>query len=83
MVRIRQAIPIEKYRLKVTFSSGEEGIFDMKGWLRGPIYSTLKNEDLFNHVAIDEISGTVCWPNGIDICPDMVYEQTKILSTGK
>ena len=76
MVRIKKAIPLEDYRLKVTFDTGEEGIFDMKGWLKGRIFSKLKDKEIFNHVAIDEIAGTVFWTDGIDLCPDVVYEQT-------
>ncbi len=77
MVRIQKAMPLENYRLRVTFNTGEEGIFSLNRWLKGPIFSKLKDRELFNHVAIDEIAGTVCWPNGIDLCPDVVYEQTK------
>ena len=76
MVRIQKAFPLEDYRLRVTFNTGEEGIFDLKGWLNGPIFSRLKDKEIFTHVAIDEIAGTVRWPNGIDLCPDVVYEQT-------
>ncbi|MBL7065358.1 MAG: DUF2442 domain-containing protein [Anaerolineae bacterium] len=76
MVRIQKAIPLKDYRLRVTFNTGEEGIFDLKDWLNGPIFSSLKDEEMFNHVAIDEIAGTVFWLNGIDLCPDVVYEQT-------
>lgn len=76
MVRINKAIPLKDYRLKVTFNTGEEGIFDLGNWLSGPISSKLKDREIFTHVAIDEIAGTICWPDGIDFCPDVVYEQT-------
>jgi len=80
MIRIRKAIPMEDYRLKITFSTDEKGIFDLSGWLDGPIFSKLKDKEIFNHVAIDEVAGTVSWSNGIDICPDVIYSQTKFLS---
>jgi hypothetical protein len=76
MIRIQKAIPLKDYCLKVTFNTGEEGIFDLKAWLNGPIFSRLKDKEIFNHVAIDQVAGTVWWPNGIDLCPDVVYEQT-------
>ncbi|OQY44227.1 MAG: hypothetical protein B6242_13115 [Anaerolineaceae bacterium 4572_78] len=76
MIRIKKAIPLENYRLKITFNTNEVGVFDLSSWLDGPIYSKLKNKDIFNHVVIDEIAGTMVWSNGIDICPDVVYEQT-------
>ncbi|MCA9999622.1 MAG: DUF2442 domain-containing protein [Anaerolineales bacterium] len=60
---------------------GEEGIFDLtlNNWLEGRIFSQLKDEELFVHVMIDEIAGTICWPNGIDFCPDVVYAETEFL----
>jgi len=81
MVRIKRAIPLENYCLKVKFSTNEEGIFDLKlnGWLEGAIFSRLKDKSLFSHVMIDEIAGTICWPNGIDLCPDVVYKETQFM----
>ncbi len=83
MVRIQKAIPLKDYRLRVTFNTGEQGIFSLKKWLKGPIFSKLKDKEIFNHVAIDEIAGTVCWSNGIDLCPDVVYEQTEFSSSNE
>ena len=77
MVRIKKAMPLENYRLKITFDTNEEGIFDVGEWLDGPVFQKLKDKEFFNHVMIDEIPGTICWPNGVDFCPDMVYENTK------
>ena len=79
-MRIKKAVPLENHRLKVTFSTGEEGVFDLSEYLSGPIFSKLKDEDVFTHVAIDEVAGTVFWPNGIDLCPDVVYERTTLSS---
>ena len=77
MIRIQRAIPLENYHLRVTFNTGEEGLFSLQEWLKIPVFSKLKDKEFFNHVAIDEIAGTVCWPNDIDLCPDVVYAQTE------
>jgi len=81
MVRIKRAIPLEEYRLKVKFNTNEEGIFDLKlnGWLEGAIFSKLKDKNLFAHVMIDEVAGTICWPNGIDMCTDVIYKETQFM----
>ena len=64
------------------FDTGEEGLFDLKlnNWLDGPIFSKLRDKKLFSHVMIDEIANTICWPNGIDFCPDVVYKECKMIS---
>ena len=77
MIRIQKAVPLEAYRLRVTFSTKEEGIFDMRSWVQRPAFSALRDEDVFRHVMIDDVAGTICWPNGIDLCPDVIYTQTQ------
>lgn len=83
MVSIKKAISLEDYRLKLAFNAGEKSIFDLKqnGWLEGRIFSRLKDTGLFYQVMIDEIAGTICWPNGIDMCPDVVYRKTEFTVT--
>ena len=83
MIRIENAIPLDNYRLNVKFNTGEEGVFDLQSWLDGPIFSKLKDKDVFFHVMIDDIAGTICWPNGVDFCPDVVYEQTQFFPIRK
>ena len=38
--------------------------------LRGPIAEPLSDESFFNQAYIDH--GVVTWPNGFDICPDVL-----------
>ena len=74
MIRIMQSVPLDDFRLRLCFNTGKEGMFDMRGYLERPAFASLRDQNLFRHVMIDEIAGTICWPNGIDFCPDMVYE---------
>ena len=74
MIRITQAVPLDDFRLRLRFNTGEEGMFDMRSYLERPTFAALRDQNLFRHVMIDEIAGTICWPNGIDFCPDMVYD---------
>lgn len=31
--------------------------------------------DCFRQVAVDPEAGTLVWPNGVDLCPDMLYSE--------
>lgn len=74
MHRIIRAVPEGEFVLRVWFSTGEEGLFDAEPYLEGGIYEPLKDPDYFRRVEVDEVAGTICWPNGADFCPDVVYQ---------
>lgn len=76
-VTIKQVVPADNYRLQVKFSTGEEGVFDLTPWLHGRGYSQLRTPELFNQVQLDEVAGTICWPNGIDFDPLILYQHTE------
>ena len=81
MIRITQAVPLDDFRLRLRFNTGEEGMFDMRSYLERSAFAALRDQNLFRHVMIDEIAGTICWPNGIDFCPDMVYDAAQRVET--
>ena len=66
--------PLPQYRLYIEFEDGKRGIFDATPYIKGDWYGQLKNQAVFNAVTVTE--GTVTWPDGQDICPDCVYEET-------
>lgn len=59
------------YRLELTFTSGEVGVFDVKPYLGKGVFLELKNLDLFS--AVRPFNGTVVWPNELDFDPDTLY----------
>jgi hypothetical protein len=65
------------YKLEITFSDGVKGISDWSARLAraktGGVFAPLKNPAYFAKVELWE--GTIRWPNGADICPDVLYEQ--------
>jgi hypothetical protein len=74
MIRVRAVVPLAEYRLRVGFSDGSERVIDVERFLRGPIFEPVKRDRaLFEAVAVDEQLGTVVWPNGADIDPDVLY----------
>lgn len=68
---------IENYELKVTFDNGETKIFDVKPYFGHKLFDELKNEKLFETVKIAGLS--IEWDNGADICPDELYNLSKVI----
>ena len=66
--------PLENYRLLLTFDNHERKIFDVNPYIHGNWYGELQNPDIFKSVRIAGLS--VEWPNGQDICPDCLYNDS-------
>jgi hypothetical protein len=52
------------------------GVADLSPWIagRGGVFQPLQDPDYFARVAVDTEAGTLVWPNGVDLDPDMLYE---------
>jgi len=75
MIRIRSVMPLEDFRVKLTFTDGSEREVDLAPYLHGPVFEPLKKDrEIFRSVRVDDELGTIVWPNGADICPDVLYE---------
>ena len=81
MHRIVEAQPDHDFVLRVRFSTGEVGLFDVGPYLMGTVYQPLKDPDYFRRVSVDEVAGTICWPNGADFCPDVVHRASTCSTT--
>ena len=58
--------------LRVTFSDGLVRELDFVGKLPG-ILATIDDDVAFAEVMVDSVAGTICWPNGIDLDPDVLH----------
>lgn len=68
--------PLEEFELLVTFQNGEKRIFDAKPLLSLPLYAPLKDIALFRKAQADGMC--VFWNEDIDLCPDMVYRDSRL-----
>jgi hypothetical protein len=71
---------ISPYQLDVTFQSGETKRFDLRPYLKYPIYQDLVNESLCSRATIQQ--GVVVWNDDIDLDPDTLYLESVPVSTG-
>ncbi len=74
LVRVRSVEVLAGYRLRLSFSNGEQGTVDLTGELWGPIFEPLKQQERFAEVRVDPECGTIVWPNGADFAPEWLYE---------
>lgn len=66
----------EGNRLILTFEDGEQREVDVKAMVPfDGIFEPLKDEAFLRQVRVDPDVGTIVWPNGANICPDVLYKQ--------
>lgn len=69
--RIVAVTPTDDYKLKLTFTNGECGIYDCSHLLNFGVFQELQDKNYFKQVRV--LDGTVVWPHEQDICPDTLY----------
>ena len=74
MVLIKSVRPLEQYRVLLEFNTGEQKSVDLDPLLRGPVFEPIRSSRaMFRAVRVDEELGTIVWPNGADMDPDVLY----------
>jgi hypothetical protein len=68
------ASPLEGHRLCILFEDGVEGVVDLGTIIsfRG-FFTPLRDPAYFSQVRVNPDLGTVSWPNGADLDPDVLY----------
>ena len=75
MVRIKGVIVVEGYRVLLEFTDGSQRTVDLEQYLHGPIFEDIRRDPaVFRSVAVHPRFGTIVWPNGADIDPDVLYQ---------
>jgi len=73
MLRIKAATALEGFRLRLELSDGSERIVDVGPLLQGSIFDEIRRDPaVFATVQVDAELGTVVWPNGADLDPDVL-----------
>ncbi|HLC16716.1 MAG TPA: DUF2442 domain-containing protein [Thermodesulfovibrionia bacterium] len=68
---------LNEYKIKITFDNGVEKVTDFSKWLHGEIFEPLKDKEYFKSFFID--GWTISWPNGADIAPETLYEESETI----
>ena len=67
---------VADYVIELTFKDGSVGQVDLGPSIvgRGGVFEPLNDLSVFNQVRVDHESGTIVFPNGVDLDPDVLYE---------
>lgn len=66
--------PLEDYRLGLRFEDGVEGVIDVAELVPFEgVFAPLRERAAFLEVRVNREIGTICWPNGADLDPDVLY----------
>ena len=71
LLRIREAKPLDGFRLRLELTDGSVIERDVSRLLVGPIFEPIRADPaVFTKVRVE--GGTTVWPNGADLCPDVL-----------
>ena len=84
-MRILSVEYIGEYKLKILFSDKETKVVDLKGRFKDAkgLFLPLQDPEYFKQVSMDDDCISICWPNGVDICPDLLYKIGKSIRAEK
>ena len=65
---------LEPYRLRLAFDDGSEGVVDIAEFRPfDGVFAELEDPKVFAQVRIDPELGTIVWPGGADIDPEVLH----------
>lgn len=74
LVDIVESCAVGGHRLYVRFADGVEGQIDLDGLIRWEgVFEALRDPARFAEVRVHPELGTVVWPNGAALDPDVLY----------
>ena len=78
LVRVAAVRVLSRYIVELTFEDGAVKVIDLEPRLWGEMFAPLIDDyESFRAVSIDPDGGTICWPNGADLSPRMLYAEAK------
>lgn len=72
LVRIESVEPLNVYGLRLWFNNGTTRDVNLDSELWGPVFEPLRDPAVFRQVSVDHELGTIMWPNGANLDPDVL-----------
>jgi hypothetical protein len=63
--------------LRITFADDLTGEVEVLSRMHGQVFERARTPVGFAEVHVDTELGTVCWPGGADLAPDVLYERVR------
>lgn len=71
--RVTSVQPLGALRVRVVFDDDLVRELDLSDCALGGPLEALNDPLLFAQVRVDPVARTICWPNGIDLDPDVLH----------
>jgi hypothetical protein len=65
------------HRLRLSFADGTVGEVNFSNREWGGVLEPLRDPTYFARVIVDPESGTIAWPNGVDLAPEPLYDEAR------
>ena len=66
--------PLQGYHLRLRLEDDAEGVVDLAQIVEFTgVFAPLREREYFVKVCVNPELGTICWPNGVDLDPDVLY----------
>ena len=75
--RIKAIKVLDNYNIEINYINGEKKLYNMEKNLKFDFYKNLKNVSYFK--LAKPADTTIEWPNGEDIDPNELYENSKVI----
>ena len=72
--KIIEVKPLENYRIKLNYETGEKKILNVLPFMKGQWYEELYNNEYFKTVHLIENGNGIEWENGQDVAPHELYD---------
>jgi hypothetical protein len=73
LIRITSVKVLSGYSVQLGLTDGSTKEVDLRRYLNGPIFHSIRSDRTqFAAVKVDPRAGTIVWPNGADIDPDVL-----------
>lgn len=68
---------VDAFVIELTFADGSSGQVDLGPVIagKGGVFEELNDPEVFAQVRVDPEWGTIVFPNGVDLDPDVLYEK--------
>jgi hypothetical protein len=74
-IRIQSVERLGGFTVRLGLTNGSTKVVDLTPFLRGPVFELIRNNpDEFAAIRVDPRAGTIVWPNGADIDPNVLCE---------
>lgn len=83
LYRIEEVRVRPDYRVWIRFADGAAGEVDLSPLVGKGVFERWTDAAEFEKVYVDEETGTIAWPGGLDLAPDRLYRDVTSVASSR